>query len=188
MVHTGVSQDLPPTKAPSKSRGSAGDGREIRWYRKTANRPVGADADILRCVKGGRTMVFRPCSKRNILVCASLALLASLLFVSSAWAIETRGGQNVTIDADEVSEDDLYVGAETVRVEGTVRGDLVAAGGTVRMNGTVEGDISSAGQTGIVNGTVEDDVRIAGQALLIGEDAQITDRKSTPSELQSRQY
>ena len=92
-------------------------------------------------------MGFRPCSKRNILVFASLALLASLLFVSSAWAIETRGGQNVTIGADEVIEDDLYVGAETVTVEGTVRGDLVAAGGTVRMNGTVEGDIISAGQT-----------------------------------------
>jgi hypothetical protein len=92
-------------------------------------------------------MKFRPCSKRNILVFASLALLASLLFVSSAWAIETRGGQNVTIGADEVIEDDLYVGAETVTVEGTVRGDLVAAGGTVRMNGTVEGDIISAGQT-----------------------------------------
>jgi cytoskeletal protein CcmA (bactofilin family) len=120
-------------------------------------------------------MGFRPCSKRNILVFATLALLASLLFVSSAWAIETRGGQNVTIDADEVIEDDLYVGAETVTVEGTVRGDLVAAGGTVRMNGTVEGDIISAGQTVIVNGKVEDDVRIAGQALLIGEDAQITD-------------
>jgi cytoskeletal protein CcmA (bactofilin family) len=120
-------------------------------------------------------MGFRPCSKRNILVFASLALLASLLFVSSAWAIETRGGQNVTIDADEVIEDDLYVGAETVTVEGTVRGDLVAAGGTVRMNGTVEGDIISAGRTVIVNGTVEDDVRIAGQALLIGEDAQVTD-------------
>ncbi|MDQ3795811.1 MAG: polymer-forming cytoskeletal protein [Actinomycetota bacterium] len=120
-------------------------------------------------------MGFRPFSKRNIFVFASLALLASLLFVSSAWAIETQGGQNVTIDADEVIEDDLYVGAETVTVEGTVRGDLVAAGGTVRMNGTVEGDIISAGQTVIVNGTVEDDVRIAGQALLIGEDAQITD-------------
>jgi cytoskeletal protein CcmA (bactofilin family) len=90
--------------------------------------------------------------------------------------IETRGGENVTIGADEVVEDDLYVGAQTVTVEGTVRGDLVAVGGTVRVEGgTVEGDIISAGQTVIVNGTVEDDVRIAGQALLIGEDAQIAD-------------
>jgi cytoskeletal protein CcmA (bactofilin family) len=121
-------------------------------------------------------MRFTILSKRSVLVFASLVLLASLLFVSSAWAIETRGGENVTIGADEVVEDDLYVGAQTVTVEGTVRGDLVAAGGTVRVNGgTVEGDIISAGRTVIINGTVEDDVRIAGQALLVGEDAQISD-------------
>jgi cytoskeletal protein CcmA (bactofilin family) len=107
---------------------------------------------------------------------ASLVLLASVAFAASAWAIETRGGENVTIGADDVVEDDLYVAAQTVTVEGTVRGDLVAAGGTVRVNGgTVEGDLISAGQTVIVNGTVEDDVRIAGQALLVGEDAQIED-------------
>src|ERR687896_859613 len=121
-------------------------------------------------------MSFRILRNRRIFVVASFALLASLLFVSSAWAIETRGGENVTIGADEVVEDDLYVAAQTVTVEGTVQGDLVAAGGTVRVNGgTVEGDLISAGQTVIVNGTVEDDVRIAGQALLVGEDAQIED-------------
>ena len=121
-------------------------------------------------------MRFRIFGKRSIFVFASLVLLASLLFVSPAWAIETRGGENVTIGADEVIEDDLYVGAQTVTVEGTVQGDLVAAGGIIRVNGgTVEGDIISAGQTVIVNGTAEDDVRIAGQALLVGEDAQVAD-------------
>jgi len=121
-------------------------------------------------------MRFRTFRKRSIFVFAPLVLLASVAFAAPAWAIETRGGDNVTIGADEVVEDDLYVGAQTVTVEGTVRGDLVAAGGTIRLNGsTVEGDLISAGQTVIVNGTVEDDVRIAGQALLIGEDAQVAD-------------
>jgi cytoskeletal protein CcmA (bactofilin family) len=118
----------------------------------------------------------RTLGRRSLFAFASLVLLGSLLFVSSAWAIETRGGQNVTIGPDEVVEDDLYVGANTVTVEGTVQGDLVAAGGTIRIDGgTVEGDVISAGQTVVINGTVEDDVRIAGQALLIGEDAQIAD-------------
>src|ERR687896_2718131 len=121
-------------------------------------------------------MSFRILRNRRIFVVASFALLASLLFVSSAWAIETRGGENVTIGADDVVEDDLYVAAQTVTVEGTVRGDLVAAGGTVRVDGgTVEGDLITAGQNVIINGTVEDDVRIAGQALLVGEDAQVED-------------
>jgi cytoskeletal protein CcmA (bactofilin family) len=113
---------------------------------------------------------------RSVFVFASLVLLASVAFAAPAWAIETRGGENVTIGADEVVEDDLYVGAQTLTVEGTVQGDLVAAGGTVRVNGgTVEGDVISAAQTVIINGTVEDDVRIAGQALLVGEDAQVED-------------
>ena len=121
-------------------------------------------------------MRFRTFRKRSIFVFASLVLLASVAFAAPAWAIETRGGENVTIGADEVVGDDLYVGAQTVTVEGTVQGDLVAAGGTVRVDGgTVEGDLISAGQTVLINGTVEDDVRIAGQALLVGEDAQVED-------------
>ena len=114
--------------------------------------------------------------KRGLFVLVSLVLVvASGVFAASARAIETRSGENVTIGPDEVVEDDLYVAADTVTVEGTVQGDLVAVGGTVRVNGTVEGDVIAAGQTVIVNGTVEDDVRIAGQALLVGDDAQITD-------------
>jgi cytoskeletal protein CcmA (bactofilin family) len=115
-------------------------------------------------------------SMRSVLVFVPHVLLASVAFAAPAWAIETRGGQNVTIGADEVVDDDLYVGANTVTVEGTVQGDLVAAGGTVRVDGgTVEEDLITAGQTVIINGMVEDDVRIAGQALLVGEDAQIAD-------------
>jgi hypothetical protein len=50
-------------------------------------------------------MRLRTVRRRSIFVFASLVLLASLLFVSSAWATETRGGENVTIGADEVVED-----------------------------------------------------------------------------------
>jgi predicted acyltransferase (DUF342 family) len=87
--------------------------------------------------------------KHTLLVLFGLvSVFASLLlFVTSAWAIETRGGENVTIGPDEVVEDDLYVGANIVTVVGTVRGDLVAVGGTVRVDGgTVEGDLISLGK------------------------------------------
>lgn len=110
---------------------------------------------------------------------ASLVAVTALMifaFTSSGWAIETRTGEDVVIGADEVVDDDLYVGANSVTVEGTVEGDLVAAGATIRVNGgTVEGDVNAAGQTIIIDGTVEDDVRVAGQAVVLGENAQITD-------------
>jgi cytoskeletal protein CcmA (bactofilin family) len=95
-------------------------------------------------------------------------LFAGVLFaVPAAHAFEGRGGDVVVIDADEVVEDDLYVGAGEFRLDGTVRGDLVVFGGTLTINGTVEGDLIAAGQSVIVNGTVGDDARIAGYALTI---------------------
>jgi cytoskeletal protein CcmA (bactofilin family) len=120
----------------------------------------------------------RICARRALLSFASLAAITALMvfaFASSGWAIETRTGEDVVIDADEVIEDDLYVGANSVTVEGTVEGDLVAAAGTIRVDGTVEGDVNAAGQTIIIDGTVEDDVRVAGQAVLLDENARITD-------------
>lgn len=116
---------------------------------------------------------------RRLLILASLVLVSALVvlaFASSAWAIETRTGEDVVIAADEVVDDDLYVGANSVTVEGTIEGDIVAAGATIRVDGgTVEGDVNAAGQTIIIDGTVEDDVRVAGQAVLLGENARITD-------------
>ena len=104
-----------------------------------------------------------------------LLCLALLALVPSAWAFETRGGDNVVIGPEEVIEDDLYVAAGTFTLDGTVKGDLIVVGGTIQINGTVEGDLMAAGQSVIVNGTVEDDVRIAGQVLMLGLGAEVAD-------------
>ncbi len=40
-----------------------------------------------------------------------LVVLAALLLVSPAWAVETRSGDEVVIGPDEIIEDDLYVTA-----------------------------------------------------------------------------
>lgn len=105
---------------------------------------------------------------RKLLVAASLVLLGLLLAVPVARAFEGRGGDVVTIAADEVIEDDLYVGAGEFVLDGVVTGDLFVVGGTIEINGTVEGDLVAAGQNVVVNGVVEDDARIAGYALIVG--------------------
>jgi hypothetical protein len=107
---------------------------------------------------------------RCLLVFGGLVLAAALFAVPAARAFEGRGGDVVVVGADEVIEDDLYVGAGEFRLDGTVRGDLVVFGGTLTINGTVEGDLIGAGQSVIVNGTVGDDARIAGYALMIEGD------------------
>src|SRR5215210_454747 len=109
------------------------------------------------------------------LVTLALLLLAGLAVASPGWAVETRSGDEVVIGPDEVLDDDLYVTANRVVVDGTIRGDLVAFGQSITVDGTVEGDLIAAGQTVEVGGTVEDDTRIAGQALLLGGGASVAD-------------
>jgi hypothetical protein len=104
-----------------------------------------------------------------------LVCIVLLVFVPSAWAFDGRSGNNVIIAADEVVEDDLYVGAEQFILNGTIKGDLIVAGGTIEINGTVEGDLMAAGQNLIINGTVMDDVRLAGMVATLGEAAQVGD-------------
>jgi len=105
---------------------------------------------------------------RRLLVVAGIVLLSLLLAVPVAQAFEGRGGDVVTIAADEVVDDDLYVAAGEFVLDGVVTGDLFVVGGTIEINGTVEGDLVAAGQNVVVNGAVEDDARIAGYALLVG--------------------
>lgn len=102
-------------------------------------------------------------------------LLVGLGAVSTAQAMETLSGDRVEIGRDEVVDDDLYVTANEVVVNGTIRGDLIAFGSTISVEGTVEGDLIAAGQSVEVGGTVEDDARIAGQALLLDEGARVGD-------------
>jgi cytoskeletal protein CcmA (bactofilin family) len=106
-----------------------------------------------------------------------IGLICLILFTltSTALAFESRSGDTIVIGAGEVIEDDLYVGAGTFTLDGTVKGDLIVGGNTIEINGTVEGDLLAAGQTVVVRGTVTDDVRIAGQALTLGDDAQVGD-------------
>src|SRR5918997_4326913 len=104
-----------------------------------------------------------------------LVVLAVLLLVSPVWAVESRSGNEVVIGPNEVIEDDLYVTANEVVVEGTVEGDLIAFGNSIAVDGTVEGDLISAGQSVEIGGTVEDDARIAGQTLVLGEGGEVED-------------
>jgi len=105
-----------------------------------------------------------------LIAAGSLAVAASI-----PGEVQLKGGETVTVAADEVVPDDLYASGDTVRIEGTVRGDLVAAGREIVIDGIVEGDILAAGQSVTISGTVGDDARIAGQVLHLGPNARLGD-------------
>lgn len=104
------------------------------------------------------------------------AVVLSLLLTSSAPShAEVRQGDAVTISQEEVIDDDLYVFAQQVTVNGTIKGDLIVFGRQININGSVDGDLIAAAQQVLVNGKVSDDARIAGQVLTLQDGADIGD-------------
>ena len=112
---------------------------------------------------------------RKGLAILAIVLLSIFWLTPAAGAVEFRGGGEVVIGPGEVIEDDLYVGADTIRIEGTIKGDLIAGGNEIIINGTVEGDFWGSAGYITINGDLQDDVRIAGGVLTLGPNAQIAD-------------
>ncbi|MEW5828490.1 MAG: hypothetical protein AB1846_06325 [Chloroflexota bacterium] len=112
---------------------------------------------------------------RKVLSLFVLVSLLALTFAAPAYAFDGRGADRVVIAAGEVIEDDLYVGAQSFVLDGTVKGDLVVGAQTVIINGTVEGDLIVGAQAIQINGTVTDDARVFGQAAQLGPEAVIGD-------------
>ena len=125
---------------------------------------------------------------RKFLSIFVLAILLALTFITPAYAFDGRSGDKVVIEAGEVINDDLYVGAQEFVLDGTVNGDLIVFAQTVTINGKVDGDLMAAAQTVAVNGEVTGSIRMAGSVLLVGEKASIgTDVVSAGYSLESKQ-
>jgi cytoskeletal protein CcmA (bactofilin family) len=87
-------------------------------------------------------------NRRNCLIILGSVLLVTLLIASPVLgAVETRSGDRVVIGSGEEVDDDLYITANEVVVDGSIEGDLVTFGRTVTVNGRVQGDLIAAGQS-----------------------------------------
>jgi hypothetical protein len=78
-----------------------------------------------------------------------------------------RTGDEITIGPEETVEDDVYLAAGTVRVDGTINGDLIASGGQIDIGGSVNGDLIVAGGTVSVDGDIGGDARVAAGQLRV---------------------
>jgi cytoskeletal protein CcmA (bactofilin family) len=111
--------------------------------------------------------------RNRILLVLGVLALASLVLAAPAMAADIRTKDVIVIDEDV--NDDLYLFAGSITVNGTVHGDLIAAGGDIVLNGTVDGDLWAAGGKVHINGTVADDARIAGSDLKLGPSGKVGD-------------
>ena len=112
---------------------------------------------------------------RIFLVLGIAVVLPLSLICSGSLLAEVRQGNEVLIAKDEVIDDDVYIFAQQVTVNGTINGDLVVFGRQIKINGSVDGDLIAAAQQILVNGKVSDDVRIAGQVLTLEDNADLGD-------------
>lgn len=108
---------------------------------------------------------------RFLLVLLTVGLL-TIGLAQPVHAAEFRDGTAVTIGADELIDDDLFITGQTVTVDGIVTGNLFAFGSDITVNGTIEGSLVMAGQVLTANGTVEGSVFASGYSLSVGSEAE----------------
>ena len=90
-----------------------------------------------------------------------------LLLPSFTYAALIKGGEEYTLREDDSVFGDLYVGAGTALVSGTVSGDLSIGGGSVLYLGNTSGDVLVGGGNLTLTGSVGDDLRAAGGTVTV---------------------
>jgi len=85
-------------------------------------------------------------------------------------AFDARSGATFTVASGEVVDDDLYVAAGSIIIDGTINGDLWAAGSSITVNGVVNGSVMAVGRTVNINGGVGHAVRAGGETITVNGD------------------
>lgn len=88
--------------------------------------------------------------------------LLTLIYRPVSAAQRIYSETTASIVKDQVIEDDVFISAEDVNVQGTINGDLFAAGGNVVVDANVNGNIFVAGGTIKISGEIQGSVMTAG--------------------------
>lgn len=100
-------------------------------------------------------------SRRLVLSFAFLAVLAPVV-------AEVLTPQIYILEANEVEDEDVYIAANSARIDGRIEGDLLIASGEIAIGGVVTGDVFAITHGRIeVTGTVEGSVRALSRELAV---------------------
>lgn len=103
-----------------------------------------------------------------LLVAITGALFIGGFLPATALAADNRQGQSVTVGPSEVINDDLYVAANTVDIQGTINGNLIAVGGTITVSGLVTRDVNASGANISIPGEIQGSARLASGQVTVG--------------------
>lgn len=90
-----------------------------------------------------------------------------LLSAGSVAAAEIIEEEIFFVAAETVIEEDLYVSANELLLDGVVEGDVIFLGSYAEINGEIKGDFMALAAGVEINGRVADDARILGASLVI---------------------
>jgi hypothetical protein len=102
-----------------------------------------------------------------LLVAITGVLFIGGLLPATVLAADNRQGQSVTVGPNEVINDDLYVAANTVDIQGTINGNLIAVGGTITVSGLVTRDVNASGANISIPGEIQGSARLAGGQVTV---------------------
>jgi len=97
----------------------------------------------------------------------ALVIFLAVAVSSAALAAEFAADEIYRLAEGEIVDDDLYIGATEIYINGTVKGDLFAAASHIEIgpNGVVEGDLWAMAAGIVIHGRVLDDLRAAGSGV-----------------------
>ncbi len=104
----------------------------------------------------------------RVLAIIPALLLLLMLGTTPVSAADVRSGDTIIVASGDQIDDDLYVAASRIVINGTVNGDVVCAGETIEINGVINGNIIAVGSNIRINGEVTNSVRVAGADIEIG--------------------
>jgi cytoskeletal protein CcmA (bactofilin family) len=111
--------------------------------------------------------------RKILLIFIPLFLVLTIGFGFAATAKAVEFDEDGIVEEGEIIDDDLFIGGDTVEINGTVNGDVFASGSIVKINGTINGSLVSGAQTILINGQVSGSVYAGSMTITLGPDAEI---------------
>lgn len=97
-----------------------------------------------------------------------------------------RGSEIVTIESDEIINDNFVKLAEKIIIDGDVAGDVIVGAGELIINGSVSGDVIAVAEKITINGPVAGNIRVAALEInlnnSVGKNVNIAATKATVQE------
>jgi len=113
-------------------------------------------------------------AKRKLfIILIPLFLVFTLGFGIAATAKAVEFDEDGIVEANEVIDDDLFIGGDTVQIDGTVNGDVIAFGSVVKINGLINGSLVTGAQCILIDGIVDGSVYAGSSTLTLGSEAEI---------------